>query len=114
MSQPVGPSVEGERQFAVRLVGNDSRCAALLQPVPQRCAVVSLVTKQLLGRLGTTDQTLGGRTIVRLAASQENGKKTAFSIRECVDLRVAPAARAANRLSLLPPFPPEAERCALM
>lgn len=28
--------------------------------------------------------------------------------------QLAPAARAANRLSLRPPFPPEAERCALM
>jgi hypothetical protein len=44
---------------------------------------------------------------MRLAAGQEDGKKTAFSICECVDLRVAPAARAANRLSLRPPFPPE-------
>src|SRR5262249_8919213 len=67
-----------------------------------------------LGGLCAPDEALSGRTIVRLAAGQEDGKKTAFSICECVDLRVAPAARAANRLFLLPPFPPEAERCALM
>src|SRR5713101_6633911 len=34
------------------------------------------------------------------------------SICECVYLRVAPSARAANSLLLLPPFPPAAERCA--
>ena len=32
---------------------------------------------------------------------QENGKKTAFSICDCVYFRVAPAARATNRLSLV-------------
>jgi hypothetical protein len=47
------------------------------------------------------------------AAGQENGDQAAPSIRECVDLRVAPSARAANSLLLLPPFPPDADRCAL-
>ena len=50
---------------------------------------------------------------MRLAAGQEDGKKTAFSICDCVDFRVAPAARAANRLLLFPLFAPEAERWAL-
>ena len=49
-----------------------------------------------------------------LAAGQEDGKKTAFSICDCVDFCVAPAARASNRLALFPLFPPDAERCALM
>ena len=51
---------------------------------------------------------------MRLAAGQQDGKKTAFSICDCVDFRIAPAARATNRLFLLPLFAPEAERCALM
>jgi hypothetical protein len=42
----------------------------------------------------------------RFAAGQEDGEKTAPSICECMDLRVAPASRAANRLLLLPPFHP--------
>jgi hypothetical protein len=50
---------------------------------------------------------------MRFAAGQEDGEKTAPSICECRDLRVAPASCAANRLLLLPPFPPAAERCAL-
>ena len=50
---------------------------------------------------------------MRFAAGQEDSEKTAPSICECMDLRVAPASRAANRLLLLPPFPPAAERCAL-
>jgi hypothetical protein len=109
----VGLLVEAERLLAVRLVGDDGPGAAIFQPLPQRCAVVGLVAEKLPGRLGATDEARGRRTIVGLAAGQQDGKKTAFSICECVDLRVTSAARAANRLFLLPPFPPEAERCAL-
>jgi hypothetical protein len=53
------------------------------------------------------------RAVVRFASGQQNGDEASLSICECVDLRVAPSARAANSLLLLPPFPPDAERCAL-
>jgi hypothetical protein len=114
MPLSVGFLVEAERLLAVRLVGNDGLGAAIFQPLSQRRAVISLVAEKLRGGFDATDQALGRWTIVRLAAGQQEAKKTAFSICECVDLRVAPSARAANRLFLLPPFPPEAERCALM
>ena len=114
MPLPVGFLVEAERLLAVGLVGNDGLGAAILQPLSERRAVISLVAEKLRGRLDATNQALGGWAIVRLATGQQEGKKAAFSICECVDLRVAPSARAANRLFLLPPFPPAAERCALM
>ena len=41
---------------------------------------------------------------MRLTASQKDSEKSPFSICECVDLRVAPSARAANSLLLLPPY----------
>ena len=91
MSLLVGFLVEAERLLSVRPVGNDRLGAAILQPLPQFGAVVGLIAEELSGRLGATDQTLGGRTIVRLAAAQEDGKKTALSICDCVDLRIAPA-----------------------
>jgi len=47
---------------------------------------------------------------MRFTASQDEGKKTAFSISDRVDLCVTPASRPTNRLILLPPFPPDAER----
>jgi len=83
--------VEAEGLFAVRPVRNDRLGAAIFQPLPQFGTVVGLVAKKLAGRLGATDQTPGWRTIVRFAAAQEDGKKTAFSICDCVDLRIAPA-----------------------
>ncbi len=88
----VGFLVEAEGLLAVRSVRNDSFGAAAGQPLPQLCTVIGLVAQKLLGRLGATDQALGRRTVVRLAAAQEEGKKTAFSICDCVDLRIAPAA----------------------
>jgi hypothetical protein len=110
---PVCLFVEAERLLAVRLVGNDSVGASLFQRLAQLCAVVGSVADEPLGRVGSTDQARGRRAVVRLTSGQQDGKKTALSICDCVDFRVAPAARAANRLFLLPPFPPEAERCAL-
>ena len=59
--------------------------------MPELRAIVSRIAEQLLGCLGTTDEALGRRAIVRLATAQEEGKKTAFSICDCVDLRIAPS-----------------------
>jgi hypothetical protein len=114
MSALVGLSVEVERPLAVGPIGNDGLGAAISQPFAELSAVVRFITQKLLCRIGSADQPLGNRAVVRLAAGQEDGKKTAFSICKCMYFRVAPAARAANRLSLGPPFPPAAERCALM
>ncbi len=60
--------------------------------MPQVGAVVSLVAQQLASRFGATDEARGGRTIVYLAAAQQDGKKTAPGIGDGVDLGVAPAA----------------------
>ena len=110
----IGFFVEAAAALAVRFVGYDGPCATVFQPFPQVVAVVGFITQELLCRLGSADETLRDRVIMRLATGQENGKKTALSICNCVDFRIAPAARASNRLRLLPPFPPAAERCALM
>ena len=80
MSLFVGFSVETEGLLAVRLVGNDGLGTALIQPLAEGRAVVSPVAEKFPGRFGATDQPLGGRTIMRLATAQQDGKKTAFSI----------------------------------
>ena len=110
----VGFSVEAEWLLAIALIGDDRLCAAIFQALAQLGTVVGSVTQEFLGSFAPADQTLRHRTVVRLAAGQEEGKKTAFSICNCVDFCIAPAARASNRLRLLPPFPPDAERCALI
>src|SRR5215831_5283944 len=87
--------------------------SALVEFSAQFGAVVSLVAEHPFRRLHPPDQTLRDRTIVRLAASQKDSEKPSFSICKCVYLRVAPSARAANSLLLLPPSPLAAARCAL-
>jgi hypothetical protein len=87
----VGFRVEAEWLDAVGPVGDNRLGATIIEPKPQFSAVVSGVAEQLGGRLGAPDKALGGRTIMGLAAGQEDGKKTASSICQCVDLRIAPA-----------------------
>jgi hypothetical protein len=110
----VGFSVEAEGLLAIGLVWNDGPGAALVEPLAQIGAVVSPVAEKLACRPRAADQALCGRAIMRLSAGQKDGKKAAFSICDCVDFRVAPAARAANGLLVLPLFAPDAERCALI
>ena len=110
MTLLVGVFVEAEWLLAVRLVGNDSLGAALVEPLPQRRAVISSIAKEFFGWLSTADKIFGGRAIMGLSATQKDGKKTAFSICDCMNFRIAPATRASNSLVLFPLFPPEAER----
>jgi hypothetical protein len=110
MTPFVCPFVEAEGLRPVGLVRDDGRSPASVEPITQFRTVVSAVAKQLLGRLGSPDQALCRWAIVRLSAGQKDGEKTALSICDCVDFRVAPAARAADRLLVLPLFAPEAER----
>jgi hypothetical protein len=105
---------ETEGLLPIALVWNDRLCASLFQRLPQFGAVVGFVGEEFLGLFGLVDQRFGNRTVMRLAARQDEGKKTSLSICNCMDFRVAAASAPTNRLILLPPFPPEAERCALM
>ena len=72
--------VEAEGPYPVRGVGHDGFGAAIVEPVSQLGTVVGLVAEKPLGGLCAPDEALGGRTIVSLAAGQEDRKKTAFSI----------------------------------
>lgn len=114
MSLFIGCLVEVESLRSVDFVRNDGCGATIFEPLAKVRAVIGSVAQKLFGSIATTDQSFCNRAVVRLAARQEQGKKTAFSICDCVYFCIAPAIRASNRLILLPPFPPEAERCALM
>ena len=91
MALLVGVPVEVEGLAAIGLVGHDRIGAALVEPLPEPGAVVGGIAEQPGGRPGAPQQPLGRRAIVGLTARQEDGKKTASSIRQCVDLRIAPA-----------------------
>src|SRR5215469_17726059 len=57
-------------------------------------------------QLHSANEALCDRAIVCCTRGQQDGDKAPFNIRECVNLRVAASARAANSLLLLPPPPP--------
>ena len=73
-------------------------------------AVVALVAVKDGGRGHLVEQCIRGDAVRYLAAGQEERDRAAELIGECVDFRGAPTARAADRLTDLPPFPPEALR----
>ncbi|MGA9134447.1 MAG: hypothetical protein WB384_20795, partial [Candidatus Sulfotelmatobacter sp.] len=111
-AQLVETLAEAERLFPVAAIWNDRLGSALIQFLAQFNAVVGLVAEHPFRSLHPADQALRDRAVMRLAAGQQDGEKAPFSIRERVNLRVAPSARAANSLLVLPFFPPAAERCA--
>ena len=51
MAETIGFFVESEWLFAIAFAGNDSLCPALIKPVPQRCAVVSLSPRSFFAGL---------------------------------------------------------------
>ena len=73
-------------------------------------AVVSLVAVQDFGRAEVIEQIVGGDTVRDLAAGQQERDRAAEAISQRVDFRRPSATRTADRLRVLPPFPPEAQR----
>ena len=75
--------------------------------------VVAFVAMHEIARRHLIEQNIGGRAIRDLAARQQERDGSAVSVGQRVDFCGASAARTADRLAVLPPFPPEAQRCAL-
>ena len=74
--------------------------------------VVALVAVNDLGRGDLIEQGIRGDAIGDLAAGEQKGDRATVAVGQGVDFGRASAARAADRLAPLPPFPPEAQRCA--
>jgi len=106
----VGSFVEAMENDAVGLVGDDGPCATIDDLRTQRVAVIPFVgDERAHGR--RERQNIGrGSNIGVLARGQMKGDRPAERIAQRMDLGRAPAARSADRLSVLPPFPPEAQR----
>jgi hypothetical protein len=80
--------------------------------VPQVVGIVSLITNQRSGCRNGGEQRTGTDEVVRLARRQSQGVEVSLAVCEGVDLGRASATRTADRLILLPPLAPAAERCA--
>ena len=106
----VGAWIEGMPVHPGDLVGDDGRGAARSEEAAQMIDVIGLVADQAGARRGGGDERRRALDVGDLAAGQEDGVRPPLAVDERVDLGRAPAARATDRLVVLPPFAPEAER----
>lgn len=110
----VGASIEAMQRHAVRFVGNDGSGAALDDERAEGVAVVAFIGEQYAHRWRKRQDVGGGGDVGVLAWRQMNHVGPTESIAQRMNFRGASAARAPDRLRALPPFPPLAERCALI
>jgi len=110
VSSLVGPLVEAMNDDTVGFVGNNRPCAALDEFGAQPVAVIAFVADE--GAHGRRERQDVGRrgNVGLLARGQVNDDWPAQRIAQGMDFGRAPTARAADRLIVLPPFPPEAHR----
>lgn len=101
------------RVLAIGFVGDHGGAAPSQQPPAQIVGVVSFVAQHLLGRRQRPEKRSHRRDIGNVSTGQQQGVRAASVIDYGVDFCRSPAARAADGLGLLPPFPPLAERWAL-
>jgi hypothetical protein len=73
-------------------------------------AVVAFVAMQKLGCRHAIEQGVRGNAVCDLSARQQERDRAAEAVGQRVDLRCTAAARAADRLRVLPPFAPAAQR----
>ena len=94
--------------------GYDGFDPALGEQAPQVVGVVGFIGEQLADRAGSLDELCSDRDVVGIAGRQDEDARTPLFVGKRVELARAAAARRPERLLEGPPFPPAAERCALM
>lgn len=114
VSPLVGVLVEPMQDDAVRLVGNDGPGAALDDVGSQSIAVIAFVGDERAHGRGERQHVRRGSDVGVVAGGQVKRMGPAIGVTQRVDFGGAPTARATDILRLLPPFPPLAERCALI
>lgn len=93
---------------------DDGRRAAFGKQVAQMVRVVGFVRDEVPNRAGALDQLCCDGDVMGIASGQDEDARPAFAVRERVELAGASAARCSERLLEGPPFPPAADRCALI
>lgn len=110
VSSLVSSFIEAMKEDAIGLVGNDGLGATIDDLRAQRIAVIPFVCDQRAHGWCERQNIGCGRDIGILARRQMKSDRPAERIAQRMNFRRAPAARAADRLIVLPPFPPEAQR----
>ena len=106
----VSPPVEAMAHNAIGFVRNDGLCSTSGDFGAKRIAVVAFVGEERAHRRRLGQHVGRNGNIGVLAWRQMQNDRSALRIAQSVDFRRASAARAADGLCVLPPFPPEAQR----
>lgn len=77
-------------------------------------SIVAAISDQAAERADGADEIGGDGDVVDVAGGQQQYSGPTLGVGQPVELRRAPAARAANTLREVPPFAPAAERWALI
>jgi hypothetical protein len=101
------------RVFAGRVWRDDGLAAALRQPVAQPAGIVGAVGEQAARGRDAGQKLRHTGQVMRLAGRQAERDGASDIVGQGVNLGRPSAARSPDGLRELPPFPPEAERCAL-
>ena len=110
----IGALAEAVEGYPVGFVWNDRLRATIDDFGAKAIAVIAFVANE--GRHGRREFQKSRRcsNICVLTWSEMKCVRFAIGVAQRVNFRGPPAARAADRLFMLPPFPPLAERCALI
>lgn len=100
--------------FACWVWRNDRFASTLVEPVAQPPRVISTVGEQATRCRNAFKQQRDTREVVSLSWRQAKGDGPPDLIGQGMNLGRPSAARSPDGLRELPPFPPDAERCALI
>jgi len=100
--------------LAIAPAGDDGTGAVLTQCFAQAVGVVAFVAEQVAHTARAFQQRRRSLDVADIAGGQHQGIGPAEHVGQGMDLGCPAATRTADRLRLAPPFPPNAERWALM
>lgn len=92
---------------------NDGLTPSLGEPIAQPPRVIGAVREQAARGWNARQQLGHAGQIMRLARRQAKGDGPARCVGQGMNLGRPSAARSSDGLPIFPPFPPDAERCAL-
>jgi hypothetical protein len=96
----------------VALWRNIGRGAFVLDLSPDSISIVAFITMQKRCFVELIEQNVGCGAVGNMAAGQQKPDGTAETVGQGMDFGGASTTRATDRLIFLPPFPPDAQRCA--
>jgi hypothetical protein len=110
----VSGRVVGDLSLSVGSPRNDGHSASPAQHPPQRSGVIALVGQHVACAPGVGQKLRRDCDVRDIPGREDQRERAAYNVCEGMDLGRLAAPRRTDPLRPAPPFPPKAERCALM